>query len=278
MNSIKPLRLSVSAVIFLSIAMIGPLTAQVKKEEKLLDQKEYSTIPPKDSMRTFQIRHLNSREQMNNLVMTLQRVLQLTKFSSDNDRKIVVVRAPLEVLDNVERIIKDMDVPKKNASFSCFVLKATNEAIPSNEMPNTLEPVIEQLKGTLAYKNYQLIDTLLARGIEGTAIKMSGNFPLKPVAGARMVNLPQSVEDISSSDLELSFQVSHVEKERVLNITLEFRVKIPIKNEGKIEFINSAISTSLDLHEGQMAVVGKTSVAGLPAENLILVISAKVLD
>jgi hypothetical protein len=131
---------------------------------------------------------------------------------------------------------------------------------------------------TLAYKNYQLIDTLLTRGIEGTGIKLSGNFPIKKATGSTVVNMPQSAEDISSFDLGLEFRASPREQDRVINLKLDFQVKMPIENEGKVEFITSGIHTGLDLHEGQMAVVGKTSVAGLPAENLILVISAKVLD
>lgn len=117
------------------------------------------------------------------------------------------------------------------------------------------------------------------RGIESTTIKMSGNFPLKAKTGSEAVNFPQSVDDISSYTLEVMFRVTPIEQDKVISIKpLDYRIKIPIKNQGKIEFVDSVISTSLDLHEGQMAVVGKTSVAGLPAENIILVISAVMIN
>src|SRR5437773_6327980 len=81
------------------------------------------------------------------------------------DLHILSIRAPKEIMPAIEDAIKRLDVPtpSKNAELTIYVIVATEQPEGANNIPSNLQPVVNQLKNVLAYKGYQLIDTLIAR-------------------------------------------------------------------------------------------------------------------
>jgi hypothetical protein len=65
---------------------------------------------------------------------------------------------------------------------------------------------------------------------------------------------------------------------RISNLGVGVTVPSGLLKSGEPRMYNTAISTNIDVREGQKVVVGKANMAGAPDQALILVLTAKVLD
>lgn len=180
--------------------------------------------------------------------------------------RVLSVRAPKEIMPAIEDAIKRFDVPsaQKSAELTIYVLVASNEPDNSRPVPQTLQPVINQLKNVFSYKGYQLADTLVARGGEDRYTKMMGVLPPFTNGGA-------------GADYQFAayFQVQNPDqKEPVLRLR-EMRfsaaVSVPAGN-GNFRRADAAVATDVDIPRGQQVVVGKATVG---ESAIILVMTAK---
>lgn len=180
--------------------------------------------------------------------------------------RFLTVRAPKEIMPAIEEAIKRLDVLSvtKAAELTAFVLMASNDAAASSTIPPALQPVVNQLKSVLAYKNFQLIDTLIARGSDGRAVDLTGVIMI-PGAPASTGYSMQGSLHINSSD----------EKNPVLQINgLIFSMRVTEQSSpgGGMQIRDLRISTNVDVPAGKQVVVGKTT---FNDKAFILVLSAK---
>jgi hypothetical protein len=89
-------------------------------------------------------------------------------ISANNEFKTLTVRDFPENLATIEEAIKRLDTPAappSSVQMHMHVLLASNRVgpPPAGEIPVELKDVITELRGTLTYKNYELITSVLQR-------------------------------------------------------------------------------------------------------------------
>jgi hypothetical protein len=137
-------------------------------------------------------------------------------------------------------------------------------------IPQELEPVVKQLKSMFSYKGYQLIDTEVIRVRAGQGGDASAVVDNKGPTGAKTISEMKFRSATPSVD----------EKGRAMRIDgLKVGLKIPIpKNaKGEYTYIDTGISTDVDIREGQKVVVGKVNMDGADRASIV-VLSAKVVE
>lgn len=224
---------------------------RIQAEEKAredVEQRDWET-------RIFPVRYVD--------LVQLGKALSMfrAKMQSSQELRVLSVRAPREIMPAIEDAIKRLDVPqpRKEAELTIYVIIAADQSdVSASNLPPNLNPVLNQLKGVLAYKNYRLVDTLITRALSGglqNQSTLNGELMLsetvKPAyrffAAAPQIDSP----DGKTSVLRLN--------------GMSFNLSGP-------GGLNGSVSGNVDVPQGQQVVVGKATLAD---KALILVMSAK---
>lgn len=221
---------------------------RIQAEERAREEAEQQNW----ETRIFPVKYVDLG-QLNNALSMFRAKTQISP-----ELHVISVRAPKEIMPAIEDAIKRLDVPqpRKEAELTIYVIIASDQAEPSTTIPPALNPVINQLKGVLAYKSYRVLDTLITRG--GTSNGFNNTL---------------------SGTLVLS---------ETLKPTFDFRSRFQIENpDGKTPVLRlndmnfslrgggmnpAGVSGNVEIPQGQQVVVGK---ATLGDKALILVMSAK---
>ena len=123
-------------------------------------------------------------------------------------------------------------------------------------LPANLQPVVTELKKVLAYKGFQLIDTLMARGGDARDIGLQGVLPsVAPLSpGTTGYNLTARL-NIDNGALRVN--------------NLRFQLSLPNPGGGATSLM---INTDVEIPAGQQVVVGKATYVD---KAFILVMTAK---
>jgi hypothetical protein len=172
--------------------------------------------------------------------------------------RLVQVRAPKELMTEVEEAIKRLDVPPpapialKGVELTGYIVVAMDPADPQLQpLPAVLQPVANQLKSILPNGTLALADTFVARGMERQNMYVTGstsfqaNVSIRDGSGAPVIylaNLNVGVRDGGG------------------NTTANFQ-------------------TSVDVPVGTQVVIGKaTPQRQGPTKAVILVITGRILE
>ena len=163
--------------------------------------------------------------------------------------RVVQIRAPKEIMPEVEDALKRLDVPPaitKNVELTAYVLvngdstDARDRLLP---LPSTLQPVVNQLKGLVPDGMWSLGDTVVARGTDGQYLRVQGSTDFMAT--------PQ-IREIGST----------------LNVHLG---NLVVNTRG------ASFNTTIDVPVGTQTVVGK-STSGSSPRAIVLVLTAKILN
>lgn len=210
------------------------------------EQKDWET-------RIFTVRYVDLGQLTNALSMFR------AKMQSSPELRVLSVRAPKEIMPAIEDAIKRLDVPqpRREAELTIYVIIGSEQPEPSGSIPAILNPVVNQLKGVLAYKGYKLLDTLLTRS------SSSNNFNATTLNGILVLSDAAKPSYAFSS----SFLIENDGKSPLLRLN---NMRFMLQGGG---FGSSpGISGNVEIPQGQQVVVGK---ATLGDKALILVMSAK---
>ena len=191
------------------------------------------------------------------------------RVEPDGDLKVISVRAPKEVQAAIEESLQRLDVPQapaKDIQLDAYLLMASAQG-PSGSIPAELEPAVKQLKSVFNYQAFRLLGTLSWRGRDGKGGAVDGM--LSPVS-------PDATEPTSCQFSVKSADIASGGKEPAIRVNdLVLRLVFTLK--GSAEKRYAAVSTSIDVREGQKVVVGKANIDS--SENaLVLVLTAKILE
>jgi hypothetical protein len=167
--------------------------------------------------------------------------------------KMVQVRAPREMMPAIEEALKTLDVPSptlpppykaRGVEITAYVLVAAERAVDPGWMPipKELERVAAQIKTLLPNETLFLADTVIARGMERSAIGINGATSFQ----ASSVSIRDNPEVISLNNLNVS------------------------SNGG-------AFTTTIEVPVGTQVVVGKASSTLAPRKAVVLVLTGKIL-
>lgn len=188
-------------------------------------------------------------------------------ISSSSEFRTITVRDFPENLVTIEEAIKRLDtpaVPRPNIELHMHALIASNGPGGGMPVPGEIKDVLEQLRGTLNYKNYELAASVVQRLTEtqrglngsGTAELPSGtpgtgnlSMPYEYFIGA--VSLSQDAQGLFTVQIgDFSFSALPDNKER------------------------ARVQTALNLRDGEKVVVGTATIRN---RALVVVLTAKFI-
>ena len=187
-------------------------------------------------------------------------------ISSSSEFKTITVRDFPENLVTIEEAIKRLDTPaspRPNIELHMHALIASNSASGGAAPPAELRDVLEQLRGTLNYKNYELASTVVQRltdtprGLNGsgTAELASGNpsAPISLMSYDWFIGGVSLVQDASGS----------------FNVQMgEFAFTTVVGQD------RAKVQTALSLRDGEKVVVGTSTMRN---RALVVVLTVKLL-
>ena len=202
-----------------------------------------------------------------NVISRLTSGFKGASISSSTEFRTITVRDFPENLATIEEAIKRLDTPaspRPNIELHMYALIASNTGGAGAAPPAELRDVLEQLRGTLSYKNYELAATVVQRLAE-TPRMLSGNgtaeIPTGP-PGAPIISLPY---DYVLNSVTLNQDAAG-----------KFNVQI-----GEFTFTTATggdktrVQTSLSMRDGEKIVVGT---ATMRSRALIVVLTVKLLN
>ena len=173
-------------------------------------------------------------------------------ISPNNEFNTVTVRDFPENLVTIEEAIKRLDTPvapPSSVQMHMHVLLASNRTggAPAGEIPVELKDVIAELRGTLTYKNYELITSVLQRLTE-TNHGLNGSG-LAQIPGAQSGTTTAVYEYVVA---QLSFvpAASGAQAIQIQDFTFS------LQGEG----IRGRVQTALNLRDGEKVVVGTATI------------------
>lgn len=189
---------------------------------------------------------------------------------ADEELRSITIDLNKDSIAEIEEMIRRFDVPPppvKNIEVTIYLLSALGQP-SATAIPAELEGVVKQLKGMFTYKGYQLIDTMVMRTRAGQGGEASG-----------VVDNASKVQAKTISQIKFrSASPSTDDKGRTIRIDgLKVGLKVPVVTDGKVQYIDTGISTDVDIREGQKVVVGKANMDGSDRASIV-VLSAKAVD
>ncbi len=201
-------------------------------------------------------------------VANLIRIFSLDRVEVNNPMKVIAITGQSDLVSAAETAIKQLDIPsaaQKNIELTAyFVVASDDEKLEGNPIPQDLQSVIAQLKGTFAFKNYRMLDVLTLRTRSGVGAS---------AAGALSASLQPNLTNFR-------IRSANVGEDGAIRVDgLQAGVRIVISGEGpnKYQYADTGLNADVDIKEGQKVVVGRSSLAG-PNKALFLVLTAKVVS
>jgi hypothetical protein len=192
----------------------------------------------------------------------------------------LVVRTWIQLMPAVEQMIRELDQPsevKKNIEFTVYLIHADMDNEGTGRIPDKLVSAIDQLQLTFAYKGYSIIETLFFRVREGRSYQGDGILPFESSEGINWSRPPGyelRIDHVSTVSIQQKNQIVidgfHFEYDGIVSMGTTEGDTVTRTNRVNLQ-------TSLDIADGQLAIVGKTSADGTP-NALILFLTARIID
>ncbi len=177
---------------------------------------------------------------------------------------------------------KQSDTPEDetNLDTQLYLIVATNQVVPDDKLPSSLDGVVKQLRAALPFKNYRLAATLINRVKNEGRLDLSWiGGPLASTAGATSSVTP-SFSNFKVRAIKL---VKNSAGEAVVQMQgFNFGARIPIQ-VGNLanasatpvtNYENTGLATDISIREGEPVIVGTLNV-GPSGDAIILVVMAK---
>lgn len=239
----KSLAAVVFSLVFIPVVLAQqPNTAQEKPKDDYVTERQFKS-------KIFEVKY-REPSSIANVLRQLGSGFKGAGISSNNEFNTLTVRDFPENLVTIEEAIKRLDTPappSPNIELTMHVLLASNRGGPSTaaEIPD-LKDVLAQLRGTLTYRNYEVITSVLQRLTE-TNRSVGGNG-LAQVPGSQASTTAQYEYFINLLSL-----VPNPAGSRSIQIQ-EF--VFTLLGEG----IRGRVATALNLRDGEKVVVGTATI------------------
>jgi hypothetical protein len=166
-----------------------------------------------------------------------------------------------------------------NLETQLYMILGTNQDIADSKIPNSLDPVLKQLRGSLQFKNYKLAGTLINR------VKNEGKLELGWIS-APLTSVIEPAQPTTRSSFRMR-QIKLVRNREgqsmVQVVGFAFSASIPVQsvaiaaNNPAAPIFNyegATLSTDISMREGEPVIVGTLNV-GPSGDAIILVLAAK---
>ena len=249
------------ALIFFSASFAQQPTATPKPESDAVTERFKSKV--------FEVKNRDAGSLVN-VLYHLGSGFKGATLSASSEFKTITVRDFPENLATIEEAIKRLDTPaapRPNIELHMHVLAASNQSGASEAsapLPAELKDVITQLRGTLAYTNYELAATVVQRLTE-TRNVLAGNG-----AGQVLHGNPTGL------DMAMPYQYIIRTVSLVRNPSGAPTVQIDeFTFTAQTDKDKAQVQTALNLRDGEQVVVGTATIRN---RALIVVLSAKLVN
>jgi len=242
---------------------------------------------PGDEQKVFVIQHVPPGRLATLLEVFPAHITWIGALGSSRDPvAAIAVSAKPAVLAAIGATIKRLDLPDSgaersgpNVELTGYVLEATSEATESAPLPAELSVVVAQLKETLRYPGYRLLDLVVARGREGSVIHVAGIAEDGASTRRRaeaFYTLHANRVRVGSGPAPRMVELAGFRFELELPIPLDPPRPDPDK-PASFSYRKIGMQADLGIREGQHVVVGKSGLAR--SDNaIVLVLSAKIVE
>ena len=169
-----------------------------------------------------------------------------------------------------------------NLETQLFLIVGTNQEVPEDKLPATLESVIKQLRATLPFKSYRLAATMINR------VKNEGRLELSWIGGPMTLAAgptPALNPSFSNFNVRLVKLVQASNGQQMVQMQgFNFGARVPIQVSGAIaangavapviNYEHTGVATDVSMREGEPVIVGTLNI-GPSGDAIILVVSAK---
>ncbi|MGA2153916.1 MAG: secretin N-terminal domain-containing protein [Bryobacteraceae bacterium] len=225
------------------------------------DNQNTQSKPPDVIVQRLFVLKYASPEQVMNLVTELAG--RPARWS--DQLRAIAVTAEKDAMAVIEDAIKQLDVPSaapKNIELTVNLIVGTDsESSIGNPVPKEMESVVAQLKGAFPFKNYRQVDLIEMRTRTGEkvgTVSNGGTVNVTPGSGAVQTNAHIQAVGLAQDGSTV----------RLDNVALT--IHWPGVETGL------ALQASVDVKEGQKAVLGRIGVAHDQA--LFVVLTAHVVQ
>lgn len=178
-------------------------------------------------------------------------------------------------LPAVEAAIRSLDVapvPEPNVELKIYFLLASKDGVAKTSVPASLDGVARQLEDVFGYTSVGLIEVTAMRVRNGSHGKINGI-------------LPKRLSDDREARYSFGFEKLFVTKDssgrsiRIDGLNAGVQAPQTFLEDGRevTRYLQTGIETDIDLRDGQMAVIGKTSIEG-GAETVFVVVTGTITD
>lgn len=236
--------LVLTLIIIPAVVAQQPNTTQEKPKEDFVTERQFKS-------KIFDVKY-REPSSIANVLRQLGSGFKGAGISANNEFKTLTVRDFPENLATIEEAIKRLDTPAappSSVQMHMHVLMASNRvgATPAGEIPGELKDVITELRGTLTYRNYELITSVLQRLTETN----------RGLNGSGLAQVPGAQTGVTTARYEyfvnqLSFEPSAAGAQSIQIHDFVFN----LTGEG----IQGRVQTALNLRDGEKVVVGTATI------------------
>jgi hypothetical protein len=169
-----------------------------------------------------------------------------------------------------------------NLETQLYLIVGTNQEVPDNKLPATLDGVVKQLRATLPFKSYRLAATMINR------VKNEGRLELSWIGGPMTLAAgptPALNPSFSNFSIRIVKLVEASNGQQMVQMEgFNFGARVPIQVSGAIaangavaptiNYERTGVATDVSMREGEPVIVGTLNI-GPSGDAIILVVSAK---
>ena len=201
-----------------------------------------------------------------NVVSRLMSGFKGAAIAANSEFRTITVRDFPENLVTIEEAIKRLDTPaaaRPNIELHMYALLASNVSTGGTAPPAEVKDVIEQLRNTLSYKNYELMATVVQRMTETPRL----------LSGTGTAELPSMIPNTPNALMPYDYSMNGVSLAQDASGGFSVQINefafttVSDKDRGRVQ-------TSLNLRDGEKVVVGT---ATLRNRALVVVLTVKLL-
>jgi len=241
-KSLTPLVLTL--IIIPAVLAQQPTTTQEKPKEDFVTERQFKS-------KIFDVKY-REPSSIANVLRQLGSGFKGAGISPNNEFNTLTVRDFPENLATIEEAIKRLDTPAApptSVQMHMHVLLASNRpgSTPAAEVPAELKDVITELRGTLTYRNYELVTSVLQRLTETN----------RGLNGSGLAQVPGGQSGVTVARYEyyvnqLSFVPSASGAQAIQIQDFTFT----LSGDG----IQGRVQTALNLRDGEKVVVGTATI------------------
>ena len=260
---VKQIKL-LSAAVVLAFGLMTVASAQQTSNSTPAPSDNYVTEKNFKS-KVFDVKYRDPNS-LANVISRLMSGFKGAAIAANSEFRTITVRDFPENLVTIEEAIKRLDTPatpRPNIELHMYALLASNVSTGGAAPPAEVKDVVEQLRNTLSYKNYELMATVVQRMTETPRV----------LSGTGTAELPSTNPNSPSVLMPYDYSMNGISLAQ--DASGAFNVQI-----GEFAFTTvsdkdrARVQTALNLRDGEKVVVGT---ATLRNRALVVVLTVKLL-